>query len=383
MIDHQRHLFSLPDDLHYLNCASRSPLPNTTVDAGRQAVERMAVPQSKAPDEYFAASDTLRGLVSELIGCRNDQVAITPAVSYGIGIAAHNWPLRPGQNVVTPEEEFPSDVYAWMAACERSGATMRTVSRPAGIEASAAAWSAAMVGAIDESTAVVTLSTVHWTDGLKFDLEAISDRARDVGALLVIDATQSLGASPFDYERIRPDLLLCSTYKWLFGPDQFALAVVGDRLVDAPPFEHHWSNREGSEDTTGTGLRPVLRSGARRFDVGGHNNGVPLAMLNTSLGQVLGWGTSLISNYCRQVLKPLEDWVDASTSFNCPASDDHAAHIIGIRASSAEHLDRAMNEAGKRNVKLSRRGSSLRVSPHMYTTSADIEALIAALDAAE
>ena len=123
MLTNQRALFALPDDLHYLNCASRSPYPVATMQAGKAAVERMLVPASKAPDDFFAQSESFRDKVAALVGCSPDQVAITPAVSYGIAVAAHNWPLGPGQTVVVPEDEFPSDVYAWMAACQRTGAS--------------------------------------------------------------------------------------------------------------------------------------------------------------------------------------------------------------------------------------------------------------------
>ena len=150
MLTNQRSLFALPDALHYLNCASRSPYPVATMEAGRAAVERMLVPVSTAPEGYFAESEAFRGKVAELVGCSADQVAIAPAVSYGIGIAAHNWPLGPGRTVVVPDEEFPSDVYAWMAACQRSGASMVTVARPAHGEGLAVRWSQSIIDAIDD-----------------------------------------------------------------------------------------------------------------------------------------------------------------------------------------------------------------------------------------
>ena len=382
MLANQRDLFSLPNDLHYLNCASRSPLPRATVAAGAAAVQRQLVPVSHTPEHYFSESEAARTNFSSLVGCSAEQVAITPAVSYGIAIAAHSWPLAPGATVVVPDEEFPSDVYAWIAACQRSGASLRTVKRPQATHGIAAKWSSAIIEAIDASTAVVSLSTVLWSDGLCFDVTRVADRAREVGALVVIDATQSLGAAPFDYDRVAPDLLLCSAYKWLFGPEQLSFAVVGDRLLDAEPFEHHWSNRAGSQDTTGTGLRTDFRDGARRFDVGAHSNDVPLTMFNASADLVRGWGAAAIESYCNALMSPLEHYVAAS-SYSTAGADDHAAHIVGIGAASPAVLDRAMSEASRRNVRISRRGTSLRVSPNVYNLATDIEALIDALTAAE
>jgi selenocysteine lyase/cysteine desulfurase len=381
MLTNQRSLFALPDDLRYLNCASRSPYPMATMEAGKAAVERMLVPVSQPPDEYFAKSEAFRDKVAELVGCSADQVAITPAVSYGIGIAAHNWSLGPGRTVVVPEGEFPSDVYAWMAACERTGASMVTVARPADGEDLAARWSQAMIDAIDARTAVVSLSTVLWADGTAFDLTAIASRAREVDALVVVDATQSLGAAPFPYADVQPDLLLCSAYKWLFCPDQFAISVVGDRLIEAAPFEHHWSNRAGSQDTTGTGLRDTFRPGARRFDVGGHSNNVTLSMANASLEQVLAWGPGQVADYCTRLMAPLLAHLKSSP-YAIPGPNDHLGHIVGIRHDDVATRERAMTEIAKRNIRVSLRGDAIRVSPNVYNTPDDIEVLIEALDAA-
>ena len=381
MLTNQRSLFELPDDLHYLNCASRSPYPVATMEAGRAAVERMLVPASKAPEDYFAESEAFRAKVAELVGCSADQVAVTPAVSYGIGVAAHNWPLGPGRTVVVPEGEFPSDVYAWMAACERTGASMVTVARPAHGEDLAARWSQSMIDANDANTAVVSLSSVLWADGTAFDLTAIARRAREVEALVVVDATQSLGAAPFPYADVQPDLLLCSAYKWLFCPDQFALSVVGDRLIDAAPFEHHWSNRAGSQDTTGTGLRDTFRPGARRFDVGGHSNDITLSMANASLDQVLAWGPAQVADYCERLMEPLLTHLQ-STPYAVPGPDDHLGHIVGIRHNDFATTQRAMTEIAKRNIHVSLRGDAIRISPNVYNTPGDIEVLVEALDAA-
>ena len=381
MLTDQRSLFSLPDGLHYLNCASRSPYPVATMEAGRAAVERMLVPVSKAPEDYFAQSEAFRTKIAALVGCSADQVAITPAVSYGIAVAAHNWPLEPGRTVVVPEGEFPSDVYAWIAACERTGASMVTIERPTPGEGFAARWSQLMIDAIDDRTAVVSLSSVLWADGTAFDLVAIASRAREVGALVVVDATQSLGAAPFPYADVQPDLLLCSAYKWLFCPNQFAISVVGDRLIDTDPFEHHWSNRAGSEDTTGTGLRDTFRSGARRFDVGGHSNDITLSMANASLDQVLAWGAAPIADYCARLMRPLLDHL-ASSPYTVAGHDDHLPHIVGIHHQDFATTKRAMAEINKRNIRVSLRGEFIRISPHLYNTPEDIDVLTEALDAA-
>ena len=380
MIACQRGEFSLPEDLHYLNCASRAPMPQATMDVGRAALERQVVPRSLGPGDYFSRSERLRENLAGLVRTSPDRIAFTPAVSYGVAIAANNWPIRKGQTVVAPEEEFPSDVYGWIAACQRQGGVLRTVPRPSSDADIAARWSEAIMDAIDADTAVVNLSTVHWTDGLAFDIDGIVRRAHDCEALVVVDATQSLGAQAFSFDETGPDLLLCSSYKWLFGPYQIGFAVLGDRLLEAEPFEHHWSNREGSADVTGTEYRHEFRAGARRFDVGAHANDQPLSMLNASVSMVRGWGTAAITDYVAHLTQPLEAYLEESP-FRALQPSERCRHILGMRSDDEGLLPRAMEALQARNVRVSLRGDCLRVSPHVYNRAEDIDALIEGLSA--
>jgi selenocysteine lyase/cysteine desulfurase len=222
---------------------------------------------------------------------------------------------------------------------------------------------------------------VHWTDGLIFDVLSIARRAREVGALVVIDATQSVGAVPFDYDEVQPDLLLCADYKWLFGPYQLGVAIVGDRLLEGDPFEHHWSNRAGSENTSGTDYLHEFRDGARKFDVGEHVNDINLSMLDVSLDQVLAWGPNNIEAYCRQLLQPLENYLGDSP-YQTSGAGEHCAHILGVRSDDDALLGRAAEQMVARNIRISRRGSALRISPHLYNTRDDIDAVIEGLDVA-
>ena len=132
MLDNQKALFSLPDDLHFLNCASQAPLLRSAEAAGVAGLRRQIAPLGRGPEEYARDSEALRRAFAELVATSPDRIAITPSVSYGVAIAAHNTPIAGGQNVVTVEEEFPSDVYAWLEACRRSEASFQhSVKAPA------------------------------------------------------------------------------------------------------------------------------------------------------------------------------------------------------------------------------------------------------------
>ena len=213
----QRELFSLPEGLHYLNCASQGPLLKSSEQAAYEAVRRKVNPALTTDAESFGPVDALRELAGRMVNASPEQVAFIPAASYGVAIAVANTPLAAGQNVVIPEGEFPSNVYGWMDRCRVVGAELRLVPRPAGGDSPGAAWNAAILNAIDARTAAVAATPLYWNDGTLFDLGGIGARAREVGAAFFVDGSQAVGAMPFDFKAIHPDLLICVGYKWCLG----------------------------------------------------------------------------------------------------------------------------------------------------------------------
>ena len=98
---------------------------------------------------------------------------------------------------------------------------------------------------------MLAIGHVHWADGTRFDLPRLAARAREVGAWVVIDGTQSVGALDFPFDEVRPDAVMCAAYKWLMGPYGIALGWFGDVLQDGEPIEETWAGRRGSEDFRG------------------------------------------------------------------------------------------------------------------------------------
>lgn len=378
----QRDLFSLPDGQHYLNCAYMSPLLKAVETAGINGLRRKAVPAEIMPADFFDPAEELRLAFARLIHTSPERVALIPAVSYGMGIATYNISLKPDQNVVIPGEEFPSNVYPWLEQCKRTRATLRRVDRPREAPAPGKAWNARFLEAIDTDTAVVALSSVHWTDGTLFELEQIGQHARDVGALFIVDGTQSVGALPFDFERVQPDLLVCAGYKWLLGPYQYSFAAVGDRLLNREPFEQNWINRKDSRNFSALiNYQSEYQPGARRFDTGERSNFIMIPMLLAALKQIDEWEVNNIQRYCAQLSTELDQALDG-TPYTVASPHERAAHLFGIRIADAEQIPAILEALRQRQVYVSQRGASIRVSPHVYNTEADVIALAEALRAA-
>jgi selenocysteine lyase/cysteine desulfurase len=242
----QRELFDIPDDVAYFNCASLAPLLHAAREAGAEAVARRARPWEIGAQDWFGEAEERRALFARLAGVDADGVALVPATSYGLAAAAANLAARPGQRVLVLADGYPSNYYTWQRFTRRTGATLVVVERRDG-----RTWAEAVLEALDERTAVVAVLAVHWTDGGTVDLAAVGARARELGAALVVDASQALGAVPLDLAAARPDYLVAVGYKWLLGPFALGYLYVAERHRDGVPLEENWISRLGSEDFAG------------------------------------------------------------------------------------------------------------------------------------
>ncbi len=369
----QRELFEIPEGVTYLNCAYMSPQLRAVREVGEEAVRRKSRPWEILPKDFFEDSETARALFAELVGGEADGVAIIPSVSYGIAVAAANVPVKARQRIVLLEEQFPSNVYPWRELAKHTSAELVTVPRPTDHD-----WTSVVLERVNRRTAVVAVPNCHWTDGSLVDLVRIGERARGVGAALVVDGIQSLGARPFNVSEVRPDFLVTSSYKWLLGPYGLGFLYVGEAHREGKPIEHNWINRRGSEDFSRlVEYEDAFQAGARRFDVGEHSNFVLLPMAKEALRRILDWGVANVAETLNALTARVEDEVRNLGMEAVPAKR-RAGHMIGIELGPEAPEDLAARLA-EENVFVSVRGRALRVSPHLYNTYKDVDRLFDSL----
>jgi selenocysteine lyase/cysteine desulfurase len=358
-----------------------SPLPKVVEAAGMEGMIRKRNPAALAPEDFFEESQEVRELFAGLVNAPDpDSVAIIPSVSYGVGVATRNTHLAQGQNVVLLEEQFPGNVYGWRRLAQEAGAEVRMVG-PGDGENRGRIWNDRILEAIDGDTGVVALAPVHWTDGTRFDLEAIGYRAREVGAVFVIDGTQSIGALPFDVQKIQPDALIVACYKWLFGPYSIGVGYFGPRYLDGRPLEETWIARKGSEDFRRlVDYQDRYQPGAVRFDVGERSNFILVPMATAALRLVLKWTPDRIQAYTEGLTAELLGEA-RSLGYMVEESAFRVGHIFGIRTPPGLGMDALKEALQDQEVSASLRGSALRVSPHVYNDEEDVEALRRALRA--
>lgn len=375
MLPCQRHLFDIPDDVAYLNCAYMSPLMKSAVDAGTTGLARKAHPWEITPDKFFTGSDEFRGTAAQLIDSSPDDIAIVSSASYGIATAARNLPLRKGQTILLLEEQFPSHYYAWQRRAEETGAQLKVVPWPRDGDQD---WTAAVLDALTEDVAIAALPNVQWTSGGSLDLVRIGEVCRKAGTALVLDLTQSLGALPFSVRDVQPDFAVAASYKWLLGPYSIGLLYVAPKWQNGIPLEENWIQRANARDFSSLILyTDDYDTGARRFDMGERSNFALLPAATRAMKQLLEWKVEPVSETVGALNRQLASAAQ-ELGFSVPPDDLRAPHYLCLRRKTG--ISRELPEMlAREKVFVSVRGTSIRVTPHVYNTTDDCQRLISCL----
>jgi selenocysteine lyase/cysteine desulfurase len=367
------HLFEVPAGITYLNCSNMSPQLKSVTAAGLDAVRIKTTPWTLTGANWFSSAEELRTVAGKVLGTGADSVALIPAVSYGMAIAATNLKINAGDSIVLLAQDFPSNVFTWREAARKHDAHIVTVERdPAG-------WTESVLRAITNRTAVVCMPPCHWTDGTIVDLLRVSERARQVGAALVVDVSQALGAIPIDIGSIQPDFLVSVGYKWQLGPYGLSYLYASPRWQQqGVPIEQSWMPRRGSHDFARiVDYCDDFQPGARRYDMGQFTQFVLAPMAAAALQQILNWGIASIEESISRLTDEIAQRALDAGYLIAPA-EQRAKHMLGIRFRGGlpATLPAALAAA---NIHVSIRGDSVRVSPHLYNTSADIDRLFMTL----
>lgn len=382
MITCQKHLFSLDPGIHYFNNAYKAPLLTSCEEAAIKALKREKNPYTMTSLDFFREVDEVRAVFGRLINSETEDVAVIPAVSYGMASVLNNVRGEKGMKAITVENEFPSGYFALQKWCTLHEAELIVVSPDEEVRIKGESWNANVLAQIDERTALVVISSVHWMDGLKFDLEKIGERCKAVGATFIVDGTQSVGAMEMDVQKFNIDALICAAYKWLMGPYATGLAYIGKEFQQGIPLEESWMNRLHAEDFSNlTRYEERYRAGAGRYNMGESSNFMLMPMLHQSLLQIHEWRPERIQEYGRSLIRPLIRFLsDRGVVFE---NESHFSnHLFSLKLPEGTDQYRLKSKLEAEKIFISQRGDSLRASVNVFNTEEDVEKLIRVIDEA-
>ena len=379
MLNCQKDLFDFEEGVTYLNGAYMSPMLNSVRDAGLLSLARKSRPWTLPPTSFFDGVEKLKKLVSTLIHSKEyDRIAIIPSVSYGMANVAQNIDFKPGDHIVLLDKQFPSNYFVWKRIADRVGVILDIVSPPVGVAHRGKAWNEAVLNAITPLTKLVAIEQVHWVDGTLFDLKSIREKSRSLGALMVVDLTQSLGAYPFDQTMYDVDAIIAAGYKFLMGPYAMGIAYYGKIFDHGVPIEENWMNKRGSEVFEKLlDYETEYKSGAARYSMGEQSQFIHVPMQIAAVEQILNWGASNVQAYCEELVNSILP-VLSQHGIWIEEKNFRASHLFGIRPPAG--ISVAMKEKLLANkIYVSYRGDTIRISPNVYNTKQDLQRLIAHL----
>ncbi len=353
----------------YLNHASTGPLPQRSVDVvaewGRLRANPLRLPQ----DLQFGTLARARSLLAGLIGAGTDEIALATNTSFGINLAAFSLPLSEGDVIVTPDLEFPANIYPWMAAASRRGVSFRRVGLTDGV-----ADTETILNALDDDrTRVLAVSWVSSANGARLDLAALGNacRARDI--YFVVDGIQGLGALTLDLQQLHVDIFSSGAQKWLLSPWGSGFVYVRrDLVAELEPYDVSWLGVKGSDDFTRLPEYDLTwRDDARRFEF------ITLpyqdfAAMNASLELLHELGPANVAAHVEQLADVIVRWAECHAEVQLVTSSERARRggIISIRPRDAAAASKRLT---KGNVAHSLRGDMIRLSPYLYNTVEELE----------
>jgi len=328
----------------WLNTASYGLPPATAVEAVQEALEVWRR-GSASWEPWDESTGRARDTFARLVGVPSSRVAVGGTVSELMGLIAAVLP--DGARVVVPDVEFTSNLFPWLVQADRG---VEVVTVPPG----------RLAESVTPGTALVAFGVVQSATGEVLAYDEVVAAARDVGALVVVDATQAVGWLPVDASQV--DALACAAYKWLMSPRGTAFLTVGERLQERlrPASAGWYAGADVHSSYYGPPLR--LAEDARRFDV----SPAWFSWVGTApaLDLVEQVGVAAVHDHDVALANRFR------AGLGLPASD--SAIVSAAVPDATERLERA-------GIRAASRAGSLRVSFHLYSTEADVDAALDAL----
>jgi len=361
----------------YLNCAFHGAMPRVAIEAVEEALQLKKTPHLIRDEHHFSLPEAYRDAAAELIGAAAADVAVTNSATQGTMILVAGLDWAAGDEVVLPSGEFPSNLFPWRSL-ETRGVIVQEIDLSSG-----AAALERIEAALSERTRVVSLSWVHYSTGLKLDIEAIGRLCRERGVLFAIDASQGLGGLPFRVDDLPCDLLTSAGYKWLLGPYGVGFAWVRPGLAERLAVSNiNWFSLEGARDFNRLSeCELAYGPGARRFDMNEPASFFNMAGAAASMRYLLDVGPAAVQEHVEALQRRLVDNLPPGLHSLADPDPRYRSNILCVATASEQDTAAAFDRLTAARVHVSRREGAIRISPHLYNGPTDIDRLLERLHA--
>jgi selenocysteine lyase/cysteine desulfurase/short-subunit dehydrogenase len=353
-------------DLYFDHARSGRMSPGT-----RRAMKRMLARESRSRGEdglrWQSLVEETRVLSSRALRARPEEVALVQSTSAGLSIVAGAIPWKPGDRILLPRDEHPANVYPWLNLACRGVEVIRVDGEPHLMEQLAEAWT--------PQVRLVAVSAIRYDTGAMRPLPDIARLCHDRGALLCVDAAQSVGLVETDVGASGVDFLATTACKWLAGPRGIGLLYVrGELLKDLLLPSAGWAS--AGDLGNYSAQRFVPADGAERFETGTISP-VLLAGMSAAIGGYLQAGPAQAQQHCRQFASRLTAGLKRS-GFHVVSPDSPAGIVVFDPAPlDAPWLARRLSLRG---IRLTQRGDLVRISVGRTNSAGQVDRLLGVLE---
>jgi cysteine desulfurase/selenocysteine lyase len=368
----RRREFPVAQNRIFLAHGGVCPLPRRVADAMTHYIAQ-ATGSDQEVVVFPKVLDDGRKLASQLLNCQTEEVAFVGPTSLALSFVAAGLKFRKGDNILVYFDDYPSNVYPWMALAEQGMEVRLLNTRGLGVIRTMD-----VTGQVDENTRLVALASCHFLSGYRIDLNAIGKYLRERNILFCVDGIQTLGAFPTTVEYV--DMLAADAHKWLLGPSSAGLLYVRREVQERlnPPI-YGWHNVRCPNFVAQEEM--VLRTDARKYEAGTHNL-VGTVGLVACMEMILEYGVDNISRELHRKRAWLVPALQAR-GYQVLNADVPPENTSGIVTFSREKTDlialhQKLTDAGiVTSLRADRKGQRyIRFSPHFYNTDAELNAAL-------
>ncbi len=369
--------FANEQGLIHLNNAGLAPSSKPAFDQVVHWMRRFRQEGMHCNDAYLTAIDEARIRLAAFLNCRADEIAYFQNTASAISQVAFGLDLKRGDQVLTWDQEYPSNLYPWKAACDRSGAELVRVTSGPHLQTDAAA----LVAAITDRTRVIAISWVQYLTGAITELGPIVQAAKQRGIWTVIDAIQGIGLMPFDFAASGVDAICGGSHKWMLSPVGLGyLAIRSDRIHELRPLAVGAATYGTCDDLSDLSCPP--KTNAWKFEAGSKQVLEILAMSASAdlLGQVglsvIQKETEGLANYLAEGLTAAGYLVHSPHGAKIRGSIVSFSERAGASDPSTQQIEKILRE---NNMSFALRGPGVRLSPHAFNQIQDLDLVLHAL----
>lgn len=359
-------------ELTHLNNAGLAPIPKVTRDEIQYWADRFYKEGFYTDLDYMDRVDQSRSNLSKLIGCEKDEIAFFQSTAGALSQVAFMLDLKPGDEVLSWDQEYSSNLYPWQEACKRKGATLRLVRSGENLETDVQQ----LIAAIDGKTKVVAISWVQFQTGARTKLQPLSAICQKRGIFLCVDIMQGLGLHEFNFKEWGVDAVAGGSHKWLTAPVGVGFlairSAVAQKLNPLLVGAYTFGTCEDPADLT---CEP--KSSALRFEAGSKQV-LEITALGRSIELIIKVGVKNLEAEALRLAGNLRTGLQ-ELGYQLHAPKQEVTSAIVNLSHPKYSRDQIADHLTKNNINFARRGPGIRLSPHAFNEDEDVTRVLSSL----